>query len=76
MVETCPDWLHLLIPCSSLPAPADSAGIGGITYEGADRVDTRQACDTNRGEYAMNDVSYCKENGCPSLETMSMAAQL
>jgi len=47
-----------------------SAGIGGITYEGADNPGTQQrTCAQEVGEYAISDIPYCKSNpdNCPSL---------
>jgi len=47
---------------------AYSVGIGGITYEGAEKVFAGEQRSCGPGGYRMNDVKYCKEYGCPAMQ--------
>ena len=45
-----------------------SAGIGGITYEGADARHGRREC--GQGEYRVSDIPHCQVHKCPSIESI------
>jgi len=49
-----------------------SVGIGGITYENADKDTRTRPCAVSEGEYRSQDIKYCQEHGCPGLENATI----